>query len=74
MYITFLRRGMNMTTTVRPTNNEIRQSVNDYIRELDAMDEDEAKKVARETLIRTGVLDATGRPKPQIVTGDFFGW
>lgn len=63
-----------MTTTVRPTNDEIRQSINDYIRELDAMDEDEAKKVARETLIRTGVLDANGRPKPQIVTGDFFGW
>ena len=38
------------------------------------MDQEEAKKISIETLIRTGVLDENGQTKEQIVTGDFFGW
>lgn len=38
------------------------------------MDREEAKKISKETLIKTGVLDENGNAKENIVTGDFFGW
>ncbi len=63
-----------MSMIVRPTIEEFEQGVDEYLKKLDAMEENEAKKIARETLIRTGVLDSNGNPKEQIVTGDFFGW
>lgn len=38
------------------------------LRERYAMDESGARKEARDSLIRTGVLDKDGRPKERIVT------
>ena len=63
-----------MTTMVRPTLEEFDQGVDEYLKKLDAMDDDEAKKYATEVLIKTGAFDANGKPKKQIVDGDFFGW
>lgn len=63
-----------MTTMVRPTIEEFEQGVDEYLKELDDMEEDEAREYAKKVLIETGVLDASGNPKKQIVTGDFFGW
>ncbi len=63
-----------MTTMVRPTIEEFEHGVDQYLKELDAMEEDEAREYAKKVLIETGVLDANGNPKKQIVTGDFFGW
>ena len=63
-----------MITTVRPTIEEFEAGVDEYLKELDAMDEDEAKEHAKKVLVETGVLDKNGNPKKQIVTGDFFGW
>ena len=58
----------------RPSIDDLMKSVNDYIQEFKSMDKEEAKKIAKETLIETGVLDENGKPKETIVTGDFFGW
>lgn len=58
----------------RPSIDELMKSVNDYIQEFKSMDKEEANKIAKETLIETGVLDENGKPKDTIVTGDFFGW
>lgn len=57
-----------------PTLEELTQSVNDYIDNFKKMDKEEAKKIATQALIETGVLDENGNPKETIVTGDFFGW
>ena len=59
-----------MMTVSRPTTEEFNASADEYIKMIDNMDEEEIKQI----LIRTGVLDANGKPKDQIVTGDFFGW
>lgn len=58
----------------RPSLEELTQSVNDYIDNFKKMDKEEAKKIATQALIETGVLDENGNPKETIVTGDFFGW
>ena len=63
-----------MVISKRPTYEEYEESVKNYIKELQMMDQEEAKKISIETLIRTGVLDENGQTKEQIVTGDFFGW
>ncbi len=63
-----------MVISKRPTFEEYEESVRNYIKELEMMDQEEAKKISIETLIRTGVLDENGQTKEQIVTGDFFGW
>lgn len=63
-----------MVISKRPTYEEYDESVKNYIKELQMMDQEEAKKISIETLIRTGVLDENGQTKEQIVTGDFFGW
>ena len=63
-----------MVISKRPTFEEYEESVKNYIKELQMMDQEEAKKISIETLIRTEVLDENGQTKEQIVTGDFFGW
>ncbi|MBE6843982.1 MAG: hypothetical protein E7510_14370 [Ruminococcus sp.] len=63
-----------MVETKRPSVDELIKSMNEYIKELDNMNEKDAKKIATESLIRMGVLDENGNTKEDIVTGDFFGW
>jgi hypothetical protein len=63
-----------MVETKRPSVDELIKSMNEYIKELDNMNEKDAKKIATESLIRVGVLDENGNTKEDIVTGDFFGW
>ena len=63
-----------MVETKRPSADELIKSMNEYIKELDNMNEKDAKKIATESLIRMGVLDENGNTKEDIVTGDFFGW
>lgn len=57
----------------RPTLEELTQSVNDYIADFKKLDKEEAKTIATQALIETGVLDDDGNPKETIVTGCFFG-
>lgn len=38
-----------------------------YVKKLQTMPEEEAKKLAKENLIKCGVLTRTGKPKNQIV-------
>lgn len=63
-----------MVETKRPSVDELIKSMNEYIKELDNMNEKDAKKIATESLVRMGVLDENGNTKEDIVTGDFFGW
>lgn len=63
-----------MVETKRPSVDELIKSMNEYIKELDNMNEKDAKKIATESLIRMGILDENGNTKEDIVTGDFFGW
>lgn len=58
----------------RPTHEEYIRGMQEYINKLRTMDREEAKKISKETLIKTGVLDENGNAKENIVTGDFFGW
>ena len=44
-----------MTTMVRPTIEEFEQGVDEYLKELDDMEEDEAREYAKKVLIETGV-------------------
>lgn len=57
----------------RPTHEEYIKGMQDYIAQLRTMDKEEAKKIAKENLIKAGVLDENGNPKENIVTGNFFG-
>ena len=47
--------------------------VKHYIAELNALPPEEARRISKENLIRTGVLDENGNVKENIVTEDFFG-
>lgn len=53
---------------------DFEESANLYIQKLRDADPEEAKKMAIANLISIGVLTKKGKPKKQIVKGDFFGW
>lgn len=63
-----------MVTETRPSHDEYIRGMREYIENLKTMEREQAKKIARDTLIKTGVLDENGNSKENIVTGDFFGW
>ncbi len=62
---------MNATVSDVEVIKNARKNLED---KMNRMTDDELKVFAREVLIKIGALDENGRPKEQIVTGDFFGW
>lgn len=62
---------------VRLSYSQMALELNKSLERFEALrrtDPDEAEKTAKESLIRSGVLNPDGNPKEQIVNGDFFGW
>ena len=50
------------------------ESTKRFINKLESMSPEEAKAYSTQVLIQIGALDKNGKPKEQIVNGDFFGW